>query len=115
MTKVFLIAITLIISGISLQAQSVRETRLSLSFTSAPLKQVLQFIESKTVFRFQGSANDIESVTGITIAANDESIEKILQRIFSKHNLTYTQSGTSIIIKKVVRTTPTKTSSKTRK
>lgn len=113
MTKVFLIAITLIISGISLQAQSVRETRLSLSFTSAPLKQVLQFIESKTVFRFQGSANDIESVTGISIAANDESLEKILQRIFSKHNLTYTQSGTSIIIKKVVRTTPEKNSNKT--
>ena len=113
MTKVFLIAITLIISGISLQAQSVRETRLSLSFTSAPLKQVLQFVESKTVFRFQGSANDIESVTGITIAANDESLEKILQRIFSKHNLTYTQSGTSIIIKKVVRTTPAKNTNKT--
>jgi hypothetical protein len=113
MSKIFLISVTLVISAISLHAQSVRETRLSLSFTNATLKQVLQFIESKTIFRFQGNANDIESVTGVTIAANDESLEKILQRIFSGHNLTYSQSGTSIIIKKVARSTPAKNSNKT--
>jgi hypothetical protein len=112
MSKIFLISVTLVISAISLHAQSVRETRLSLSFTNATLKQVLQFIESKTIFRFQGNANDIESVTGVTIAANDESLEKILQRIFSD-TISHTHNPVpASLLKKLHGVHPQKTATK---
>lgn len=81
--------------------QDISKDRISIRFTDGSLKEIIQTIERLSSYKFLAKAEDIEKVNHITIAAQDQSIATVLDKILGGRNLSYKQVGENILIKAV--------------
>ncbi|CAM4203231.1 SusC/RagA family TonB-linked outer membrane protein [Zobellia nedashkovskayae] len=75
-----------------------QKTKISLDLDNVSVLNVIAEIESKSKFKFFYSKEDLEAIGSISIKANEENIDKILQRIFSKGTIKYKVLEKQIIL-----------------
>lgn len=79
-------------------SQRFEEVRVSLQLRDAPLRTVLQRLESLTSFRFLAKAEVVESELHFNIEAHNRPLSEILDRVVAGRNLQYRQEGTTILL-----------------
>src|SRR5690554_3716960 len=72
--------------------------QLSITATNTEIKEVLRQIEKESDYTFFYSDNFLDLSQQITIRTNNESIEKILDRVFKNTNITYRIHNTQIAL-----------------
>ncbi|MBL7700171.1 MAG: TonB-dependent receptor [Chitinophagaceae bacterium] len=98
----FILIFTFFVAGPKVQAQQTTgDIKVSLSFSRAALKDILQHLETITPFRFQAAAELIEPVKNIDINVSNQSLDKVLNQLLAPAKLRYVQSGINIIIRRV--------------
>lgn len=103
MLKVHRFILTLNVFFITLfaaRAQDPGSIKISLHLRQASLVDVLHAIEAKCSFRFMARAEDVEKIRGLDVDATDEPLDKLLDRLLSKHGLQFKTAGSSIVLKR---------------
>lgn len=70
---------------------------IDLSFTNAPLADVLQAIEMQTEYSFMYETSDLKSAPAVTVNVIDKTLSSVLDAII-KAPLSYEMKGTIVII-----------------
>ena len=70
---------------------------IDLSFTNAPLADVLQAIEMQTEYSFMYETSDLKSAPAVTVNVTDKTLSSVLDAII-KAPLSYEMKGTIVII-----------------
>ena len=70
---------------------------IDLSFTNAPLADVLQAIEMQTEYSFMYETSDLKSASAVTVNVTDKTLSSVLDAII-KAPLSYEMKGTIVII-----------------
>ena len=100
MFKAIILPLVLFSAVLNTAAQSITSTRIDMRLEKASISEALRRIEAVTPFHFIANADDIENGGLINIDVKNESIEKILSRIFKGTRLTFRQNGTNILVRK---------------
>jgi TonB-dependent starch-binding outer membrane protein SusC len=82
-----------------IKARNIRETKISLSLTNAPLSDLIRQVEMQTSFRFTFDEKEAPHKTRVTIRARNESLEKVLSRITAATRLEFKQVNDNIHIR----------------
>ena len=82
------------------KAPSIKDTKITLSFTQAPLLAFFRKIEAETAFRFTFDEQDMLAQTAITITARQESLEKVLARVAADTRLEFKQVNQNIHVRR---------------
>lgn len=72
--------------AVSLYSQN---TRLSLNMTNATIKSVLNAIENQTDFYFIYEAHNVDVDRKVTVSAEDETVQQILDNLFRNTDISY--------------------------
>ncbi len=87
----------ILIFNIGAFADVYSQTKISLSFKDADLKQVLRTIERKSNYRFVYSERNTPTNKKITISATNESVTDVLDKILGDVNLVYKDQGNNLL------------------
>ncbi|RZK41730.1 MAG: SusC/RagA family TonB-linked outer membrane protein [Pedobacter sp.] len=82
-------------------AQSIKETRVSIGFENETISSAIKKIEQGSKFRFLYRKNEISEFKAITLPLKQRSVEETLDMILSGTGLTYTQVDDKILISKL--------------
>ncbi|WP_036602067.1 TonB-dependent receptor [Olivibacter sitiensis] len=94
-----MISKTLLLLGLMVNvAFAQAHQKLSVNLKNEPLAKLFRLIEKKTDYQFIYSDEDISSVTGISVKADNEAIGDILKRSFTDTDLTYRFNNKVIIV-----------------
>src|SRR5690606_17219824 len=74
-----------------------RETKVTLSIQSAPLKQVLQEIERQSHLHFFYNTNQINNKRKVSLELSD-SIDKVLNTLFAKTDVLWRIEGRQVLL-----------------
>lgn len=81
------------------QYKDVKDVRISLNITNASLLTALETIESKTSYRFTFEEKDLFGRNGITIRADNQSVEEILLGISGSVRVSFKQVNHNIHVR----------------
>ncbi len=81
------------------EAQSIKATKITLSFTKAPLLVFIKKVEAETPFRFTFDEQEALYKAYISIKAKNESLEKVLARVAAATRLEFKQVNNNIHIR----------------
>jgi TonB-linked SusC/RagA family outer membrane protein len=94
------------------EAKDIKEVVVDVSFENASLKEVFDYLESKTDFSFGYDANIVNSDVRITLTAKQKSVDFILREVSKKASFQFRQVGNDIDIKETKSPSPKKSQSK---
>ncbi|MBX2901316.1 MAG: TonB-dependent receptor [Cyclobacteriaceae bacterium] len=77
-----------------------RNDKVSLSFTNAPLKEVFAKLESKTAYRFFYNQRIVENTSQVTLSFANAPIGDVLYELFKDTRISYKIKGDQIVLKK---------------
>lgn len=83
------------------QYESVKETRITLHLKDVTLIDAIQAIESKTSFKFTFEEKDLAGRSGITVKAEDQTLEEVLLDIGKTVRVYFKQVNDNIHVKPV--------------
>jgi outer membrane receptor for ferrienterochelin and colicin len=79
-------------------AQSLQQTRISVSFDHIPLRDALKKIEAATPFQFVFMEEDIRQVKAVSGTYDNKPVAQVLDGLLNRHKLIYKQINKNIII-----------------
>jgi TonB-linked SusC/RagA family outer membrane protein len=94
------------------ETKDIKEVMVDVSFENASLKEVFDYLESKTNFSFGYDATIVNSDVRITLAAKQKSVDFILREVSKKASFQFRQVGNDIDIKENKSPSPKKSQSK---
>jgi hypothetical protein len=97
---VLLFSASFLLSGLKCWCQKVENTKLTIHLQNASLRQVMQVIEEATLFNFLARAEDVEGGPNVSIHAQNESLDKVLDKLLAGRNLEWKQVDKNIVIKR---------------
>src|SRR5882757_3700242 len=80
-------------------SQPLNSVRISLDLHHVSLKKSLSVIEDKTIFKFIYNAQEIGNQKDVSLTVSDQPLDKVLDELLEKRNLSYKNAGTNILIK----------------
>ncbi|WP_435139646.1 TonB-dependent receptor [Formosa sp. A9] len=94
-----LTTILLIATFFKIHANSYSQnTKLSMHFENATVEQVFNHIETNSEFRFLFDSNTIDLNRAVTVVADNQNIEQILNTLFAETNINYKVNDRQIIL-----------------
>lgn len=79
-------------------SSAAQDTKLTMSLSNTSIKDVLLYIENNSDFTFMFDNNEIDVSRKININVKDETIESVLNQLFSEGQIIYQTIGNHIII-----------------
>ena len=87
---------------------AVAQVRVTLNFTNAPTTEVFQEIKNQTQLSIVYNMSDLDLRKTVSIKAQNEELDSVLDKILSPLGLTYSKNNDNIVITKKVAATDTK-------
>jgi len=81
-------------------AQDLSQEKLTVRFEHYSLKDALRTIEGLSTFRFVARAGDIDAVKDVSLQAESQPLDRILQQLLKGTNIQFRQVGKNIVLKK---------------
>lgn len=78
-----------------------QNAKLSITVKNVSVKELLNEIEKKTNVRFSYIDENLDPAKDVTISINDGTVDQILNMVLPGKNLSFTQTGNTIAIKKI--------------
>lgn len=94
----FVFALLFSLSCLSVSAQSLQQTRVSLSFEHISLRDALKKIEAVTPFQFVFMEEDIRQVKTVSGTYHDTPVSRVLEALLNRNRLTFKQINKNVII-----------------
>ncbi len=96
---VFIILLsTQVLMAANSAGQTINEIRIDLRSKNKALKEVLDYIEQKSGFRFVYNIQTISAYNNISVNATNRPVSSVLNRVLSKTKLTYIEQNNKIIV-----------------
>src|SRR5690606_11940871 len=100
MIQLFTFSVLFATDGVA-QYRSVKDVRITLNIKDATLIDAIQAIESKTLFKFTYDEMDLVGRKGISVKANDQTVEYVLLDISRIASVQFKQVNENIHVKPV--------------
>ncbi|MEX2595186.1 MAG: SusC/RagA family TonB-linked outer membrane protein, partial [Anditalea sp.] len=100
MIQLFTFTVLFATDGVA-QYKSVKDVHITLNITNATLVEAIQAIESKTSFKFTYEEKDLVGRHGITVQADNQTVEQVLMDIGRTARVEFKQVNDNIHVKPV--------------
>ncbi|WP_162946337.1 TonB-dependent receptor [Chitinophaga barathri] len=99
LSLLFIMTASAVLMASGVKSQDLRDVRVKVTSSGAPLKTVLDELEKQSGFSFYFT-EEIGNIPGVTIPKNAHSLYEVLREISNSKKLSYKQSGWMIAITK---------------
>ncbi len=79
-------------------AQTVLQTKVTISFSEQTLDKALQQLQKKTGVNFAYTQDDVQSLQVLKLSFTNEPLENVCREIFKNTSLSFKESGGYIVI-----------------